>query len=156
MRDDDSNLPAIAKRPSAVKRRRDERARKRVRVLRRGAPWLEERRYSVLLSRYAGLTVIFDRLVEDVRQHGITNDLGEPRPILDSIRRLAGTLLNHESALKITPLAGTQSHRPRDMFEALMEDSEQVDAEVSKPDKSAAVESSPADGATTDGEEKRE
>ena len=43
---DDSNIPAIAKRPSAVKRRRDERARKRVRLLRKSAVWLQERRYS--------------------------------------------------------------------------------------------------------------
>ncbi len=79
MMGDDSNIPAVAKRPSAVKRCRDERTRKRVRILRKSAPWLEERKYSILLARYAGLSVIFDRLVEDVRQHGLTNELGEPR-----------------------------------------------------------------------------
>lgn len=103
---------------SAVKKKRDERIRRRVRLIRREAPWLDERKFAHLLQRHAALGIIFDHLVENVRLHGITNDLGEVRGVVDSIRRMAGTLLSFDKEMCLTPLASSGVRtRPIDIFE---------------------------------------
>lgn len=113
----DSGVPAPISR-AAVKRKRDERVRRRARRLRTAAPWVGEPRYSHLIQRYSALGVLFDSLCENARRFGLVNDLGEPRPILDSIRRMAGTLLAYDREMLLTPLSSTGVRtRPPDIFD---------------------------------------
>ncbi|MGC1811185.1 MAG: hypothetical protein WA721_14645 [Candidatus Binataceae bacterium] len=113
----DGGVPAPISR-AAVKRKRDERVRRRVRLIRREASWLDERKFARLLQRHASLGIIFDQLCENVRRFGLVNDLGEPRAIVDSIRRLGQTLLSFDRELGLTPMSSTAARtRPIDIFE---------------------------------------
>ena len=99
-------------------KKRDERVRRRARLLRTSAPWLDERDTRTSSSATAPWACSSIRLVENARRFGLVNDLGEPRAILDSIRRLAGTLLSFDRELCLTPLSSTGVHtRPIDIFE---------------------------------------
>ncbi|HKN12017.1 MAG TPA: hypothetical protein VJX68_02385 [Candidatus Binatus sp.] len=105
---------------SAVARKRNQRVNRRARQTRRSAEWLNQPRYVRAVLRHASLGTIFDGLVENICQFGLTNELGEVRSVVESARRVALALLQHEREMLLTPLASAQAPRTLDVFEKLI------------------------------------
>jgi|SRR5208337_4906054 len=128
--------PAPVSRSAVAKRRRDEKARRRERRLKRAVPWLAEKKFSITIARYAKMTVIFDALCDDVRKNGLTDTLDNPRAVVDLLRRFSNGLLAHEKELLLVPGAQPRAHKAADIFETLI-NATPTDAEIVEPQSSA-------------------
>lgn len=101
-----ADVTQLTPRPSRRAAKRDEAIRRRVRTIRREVDFLDAPQFLPALRRYAALQILFDSLIADLRERGPFDQDGEPRPAVETLRRLSDSLGRIEQALALTPRSG--------------------------------------------------
>jgi hypothetical protein len=90
-------IPAVVKKRAA----RDQQIRRKLRAQLQDAPWIQRSDRSVTRN-FARLDVLIDLLYERVRASGPVDDEGNPRPVVDLLRRMVLAHAQLASALGLT------------------------------------------------------